>query len=79
MPAWLPNRATAACASTRPRFSRPGLLVDRAVAAGELRADARADDLLDLAAAIAWVGEHSPPDPQRPSRLLHLCLAGARP
>jgi AcrR family transcriptional regulator len=54
-------------------------LVDRAVAAGELRADARADDLLDLAAAIAWVGEHSPPDPQRPSRLLHLCLAGARP
>jgi AcrR family transcriptional regulator len=54
-------------------------LIERAIAAGELRADTVAGDLLDLAAAIAWVGEHSPPDPARASRLLHLCLAGARP
>jgi AcrR family transcriptional regulator len=54
-------------------------LIERAIAAGQLRADTIAGDLLDLAAAIAWVGEHSPPDPDRMPRLLHLCLAGARP
>lgn len=54
-------------------------LVARAVAAGQLAGDTNAGDLLDLAAAIAWVGEHSPADPDRTGRLLRLCLAGARP
>jgi AcrR family transcriptional regulator len=53
-------------------------LIDRAIAAGQLRADTVPDDLLDLAAAIAWVGEHVEPDPARTGRLLRLCLAGAR-
>jgi AcrR family transcriptional regulator len=55
------------------------VLIERAIAAGELRRDTVAGDLLDMAAAIAWVGEHSPADPERTKRLLHLCLAGARP
>lgn len=53
-------------------------LIERAIAAGELQPDTVPGDLLDLAAAIAWVGEHAPADPERTQRLLLLCLAGVR-
>jgi AcrR family transcriptional regulator len=71
-----PDGASPSCHATR---ASGATLIERAIAAGELRADTVAGDLLDLAAAIAWVGEHAPPDPDRTARLLHLCLAGARP
>lgn len=50
-------------------------LVDRAVASGALRADVSADDVLDLAAAIAWLDS----DDRRSARLLQLLVEGLRP
>lgn len=50
-------------------------LVGRAVTAGTLRADVTADDVLDLAAAIAWLDS----EPQRRRRLLLLLVDGLRP
>jgi hypothetical protein len=54
-------------------------IVERAIEAGDLRAGTVARDLVDLAAGIAMIGELLPPEPDRSRRLLHLCLAGARP
>lgn len=72
----MPEEEAPACHAAR---AAGAALIERAVAAGELRADVVAGDLLDLAAAIAWVGEHTPTDSERTTRLLHLCLAGTRP
>jgi AcrR family transcriptional regulator len=52
-------------------------LLDRAVAAGEVRADVSSDDVLDLAAAIAWLGEDGRDERQR-TRLLALMFDGVR-
>lgn len=54
-------------------------LIERAISEGDLRPDTVARDLVDLAAGIAMISEHLPPEPDRSRRLLHLCLAGARP
>lgn len=50
-------------------------LVQRAVVAHALRPDVAPDDVLDLAAAIAWVD----PDQERRRRLLWLLVDGLRP
>ena len=64
--------------STCRRSKRAGAaLLDRAVAAGQLRDDVSSVDLLDLAAAIAWLGDQGRDDAQR-SRLLTLVLDGMR-
>lgn len=53
-------------------------LVRSAQRAGVLRADLPADDLLAMAAAIAWLDEQAAPDPARAHRLLALVLRGAQ-
>lgn len=70
------DRASTQCHLTRAAGTR---LIERAVAAGELHPNTEPEDLLDMVAAIAWIGEHGPPNPDRPTRLLHLLLAGSRP
>jgi AcrR family transcriptional regulator len=54
-------------------------LLSEAVAAGELRVDAEIDDVLDMAAAIAWVGEQPDRDERRRDRLVDILLDGLRP
>jgi AcrR family transcriptional regulator len=64
--------------TTCKRSKRAGAaLLDRAVAAGQLREDVSSADLLDVAAAIAWLGDQGRDDAQR-SRLLTLVLDGMR-
>lgn len=53
-------------------------LVQRAGAAGWLRASTRPEDVLDLAAAIAWVGEQPARDRSQRDRLLDLLIEGLR-
>ncbi|WP_197380963.1 TetR/AcrR family transcriptional regulator [Mycolicibacterium mengxianglii] len=53
-------------------------LVQKAVEAGELRADVDINDVLDLAAAIAWVGEQPDRDDGQQSRLVRILLDGLR-
>lgn len=55
-------------------------LVARAQRAGLIRADARADDVLDLAVAVAWVsGQSGAAEDDRAARLLDFALHGLRP
>lgn len=54
-------------------------LIRGAAEAGALRADADADDVRHLGAAIAWVDGQLPPDPNRRARLLQMVLDGIRP
>jgi AcrR family transcriptional regulator len=54
-------------------------LVARAVDAGVLRADVDITDVLDLAAAIAWVGEQPERDAAQRERLLQVIIDGLRP
>jgi len=54
-------------------------LVARAVDAGLLRADVDVDDVLDMAAAIAWVGEQPERDATQRDRLLQVVIDGLRP
>jgi AcrR family transcriptional regulator len=56
-----------------------GALLTEAVDAGELRADAEIGDVLDMAAAIAWVGEQSDRDQRRQDRLVQILVDGLRP
>ncbi|ORB28533.1 hypothetical protein BST38_19795 [Mycolicibacterium parafortuitum] len=53
-------------------------LIVRAVEKGVLRADVDPDDLLDMAAAITWVGEQPDRDPARCRRLLDVFVDGLR-
>jgi AcrR family transcriptional regulator len=53
-------------------------LVDRAVAAGLLRRDVDFGDVLDLAAAIMWVGEQPARDGRQRDRLMRVVLDGLR-
>jgi hypothetical protein len=54
-------------------------LVARAAAAGAIRDDIGIVDVLDLAAAIAWVGEQPERDTAARHRLLRLVIDGLRP
>jgi len=54
-------------------------LVARAVDAGLLRDDVDVDDVLDMAAAIAWVGEQPERDTTQRERLLRVVIDGLRP
>jgi len=53
-------------------------LVARAVEAGLLRDDIDADDVLDMAAAIAWIGEQPQRDTTQRERLLRVVVDGLR-
>ena len=53
-------------------------LVDRAVAAGLVRRDVDFTDVLDLAAAISWVGEQPERDDRQRDRLIRVVLDGLR-
>jgi AcrR family transcriptional regulator len=53
-------------------------LVQRAVAAGALRPDTGAGDVLDMAAAIAWVGEQPDRDADQRNRLVRILIDGLR-
>lgn len=55
-----------------------GRLVARAVAHGLIRADLEVDDILDLAAGIAWVGQHADRDENQRIRLVGLLIDGLR-
>ena len=64
--------------TTCKRSKRAGAaLLDRAVAAGQVRDDVSSEDLLDISAAIAWLGDQGRADAQR-SRLLTLVIDGMR-
>jgi AcrR family transcriptional regulator len=54
-------------------------LVARAVKAGMLRDDIGVDDVLDMAAAIAWIGEQPERDAAQRNRLLRVVIDGLRP
>lgn len=54
-------------------------LVARAVNAGMLRDDIGIDDVLDMAAAIAWIGEQPERDVAQRNRLLRVVIDGLRP
>jgi AcrR family transcriptional regulator len=51
-------------------------LIDAAASAGVIRADVDANDVLDMAAAIAWIGEQPNRGARHRKRLLELLLAG---
>ncbi|MGH3637781.1 MAG: TetR/AcrR family transcriptional regulator [Mycobacterium sp.] len=53
-------------------------LLERAVHHGDLRDDTRPQDVLDMAAAIAWIGEQPDRDPAQRDRLLELLVDGLR-
>jgi AcrR family transcriptional regulator len=53
-------------------------LVDRAVAAGLIRRDIDFADVLDLAAAIVWVGDQPERDQHQRDRLVRVVLDGLR-
>ncbi len=55
-----------------------GKLLDRAQAAGEVRADIDAADIFALVNGIAWATEHAPPESVQSDRLLALMLNGLR-
>ena len=64
--------------TTCKRSKRAGAaLLERAVATGDVRDDLSGDDLLDMATAIAWLGEHGRGAEQR-SRLLTVVIDGLR-
>jgi hypothetical protein len=46
--------------------------LERAIRHGDLRDDTRPQDVLDMAAAIAWIGEQPDRDPAQRDRLLEL-------
>ncbi|WP_232660517.1 TetR/AcrR family transcriptional regulator [Pseudonocardia sp. TRM90224] len=52
-------------------------LFDRCRDAGTFRGDVQADDVLALAAAVAWVSKEVEGDPEMPERLLALVLDAA--
>jgi hypothetical protein len=59
--------------------SAGGALVARAAAAGLVRDDIDIADVLDLAAAIAWVAEQPERDAGQRDRLLRVVVDGLRP
>jgi hypothetical protein len=59
--------------------SAGGALVARAAAAGLVRDDIDIPDVLDIAAAIAWVGKQPERDAGQRDRLLRMVVDGLRP
>jgi transcriptional regulator SbtR-like protein len=53
-------------------------LIARAVREGVFRPDVRADDVLDMVAAVTWVGEQPNRESGQRERLLELLVAGMR-
>jgi AcrR family transcriptional regulator len=68
-----PTESITACRMSREAGAE---LVRRAVAAGAIRDDANIADVLDLAAAIAWVGEQPERDEAHRARLLEIVMDG---
>jgi len=66
----------AACVRSR---AAGAALIAKAARAGGLRDDIRPDDVLDLAAGIAWVGQQSVRDDGQRDRLVALVIDGLRP
>ncbi|GJJ20213.1 TetR/AcrR family transcriptional regulator [Mycolicibacterium mageritense] len=54
-------------------------LLARAVDTGAVRVDADIDDVLDMAAAIAWIGEQPDRDEDQRGRLVGILVDGLRP
>lgn len=54
-------------------------LIERAADAGMVRDDVGIDDVLDMAAAIAWIGEQPLRDATQRKRLLRIVIDGLRP
>jgi AcrR family transcriptional regulator len=73
---WAPADEPSTCQLAR---SAGGALVARAAAAGLVRDDIDIDDVLDMAAAIAWVGEHPGRGADQRQRLLRVLIDGLRP
>ena len=65
----------ASCETMRLSATR---LLSRAQEAGQVRADARADDLFAHALGIAWATQHAPDKRQQADRLLAVLLDGIR-
>jgi AcrR family transcriptional regulator len=53
-------------------------LVQHAIDAGRLRDGIEADDVIDMAGAIAWIGEQPDRDPAQRDRLLRILIEGIR-
>ena len=53
-------------------------LIDRAVREGAFRPDVRAEDVLDMVAAVTWVGEQPNRQAGQRERLINLVVAGMR-
>ncbi|MBU8896061.1 TetR/AcrR family transcriptional regulator [Corallococcus sp. H22C18031201] len=66
---------TSACHDMRDAGQR---VLARAQAAGVIRADVSAPDVMALANSVAWAAEQSPVDPARAERLLAIMLEGLR-
>jgi len=70
-----PTEASSTCRLARDAGAE---LVARAAAVGVIRADVGITDVLDLASAIAWVGEHPGRDEAHLARLLRIVIDGIR-
>jgi AcrR family transcriptional regulator len=70
-----PTESSSACRMSREAGAE---LVSRAVAAGAIRADTDIADVLDLGAAIAWVGEQPERGQAQRARLLAIVIDGLR-
>jgi AcrR family transcriptional regulator len=70
-----PTESSDACRMSREAGAE---LVSRAVAAGAIRADVDDVDVLDLGAAIAWVGEQPERGQAQRVRLLEIVIDGLR-
>ena len=70
-----PSDASSTCLLARDAGAE---LVSRAAAAGAVRADVEIGDVLDMASAIAWVGEHPGRDEAQRARLLQIVFDGIR-
>lgn len=70
------TRGDTVCAQAR---DAGGALIVRAARAGLIRSDTNADDVLDMAAAIAWVGGQPGRHDSQRGRLLDVVIAGLRP
>lgn len=67
------SRLHASCAAMR---AAGGRLLDRAQQAGDVRADVVMNELLSLAAGIAWASEQSPGQTDLVDRLLSMAMHG---
>jgi AcrR family transcriptional regulator len=70
-----PTESSSACRMSRESGAE---LVSRAASAGAIRDDVDIADVLDLAAAIAWVGEQPARDEAQRVRLLDIVIDGIR-